>query len=244
MTLVHDDPLQHVIAAIQQRWGPDALRPLSERPTQHAPLPTGFEALDTLLGGWPRGRLSLVAGGPSAGLATLGLHAVAAAQREDRPALIFDVGRALDPAAAVRCGVDLEQVLLVRPAAGRLGLEIVRDVVAAGGQGIMLIDAGLSDARSRRHRAYSGDLRALTAALPRSGWVVLCLASSKDSFARVAAPYAGLRLQIERETWRRAGRDITGCTARVTVGQHPTLPPGRFATLTLRFSLSLSDSSA
>src|SRR5690606_18872760 len=112
MTLVQTDPLQHVIAAIQQRWGDAALRPLSQHVPQHTPLATGFAALDDLLGGWPRGQLSLVTGGPSAGLTTLGLHALAAAQREDRPALIFDVRCALDPAAAVRCGVDLEQVLL------------------------------------------------------------------------------------------------------------------------------------
>jgi len=129
MTLVQD-PLEQVLTAIQQRWGSDALRPLGELSTQQITLPTGFTALDELVGGWPRGRLSLVTGGPTAGLTTLGLYALAAAQREDRPALIVDVGRTLDPASAVHCGVDLEQVLLVHPAAGTLGLSLVRDVVA------------------------------------------------------------------------------------------------------------------
>lgn len=241
MTLVHDDPLQHVIAAIQQRWGEDALRPLSEHIPLHTPLATGFAALDDLLDGWPRGRLSLVAGGPSAGLTTLGLHALAAAQREDRPALIFDTGRALDPAAAVRCGVDLEQVLLVRPAAGTLGLEIVRDVVAAGGQGIILLDASLTDARARQPRSYAGDLRALTAALLRTGWVVLCLTSLTEVFTRSAAAYTGLRVHVEREGWLRTGRDITGGTVRVTLRQHPTRPPGPSVILPLSFCVPRSD---
>lgn len=244
MTLVHDDPLQHVIAAIQQRWGPDALRPLGERPASPAPLATGFVVLDTLLGGWPRGRLSLVAGGPSAGLTTLGLCALAAAQREERPALIFDIGRALDPAAAVRCGVDLEQVLLIRPAAGTLGLEIVRDVVAVGGSGMILLDAGLSATPLRQPCMAAGDLRALTAALPRTGWVVLCLTASGAPFFRGVASYAGLRLHVEREAWRHTGRDITGCTARITLCQHPTRPPGPSVTLPLSFSLPTLDGRA
>lgn len=237
MTLVHDDPLQQVIAAIQRRWGEDALRPLRALPARQAPLATGFEALDGLVGGWPRGRLSLVIGGPTAGLTTLGLHALAAAQREDRPALVVDVGRTLDPASAVRCGVDLEQVLLVWPLPDTLGLALMHDVAAMGGSGIMLLDAGLPAARAPHERRQADAvLRQLAAALPRTGWVVLCLAASADPFARAAASYAGLRLQVERETWLRDGRDITGCTARVTVRQHPSVPPGRSISLTLRFS--------
>jgi|SRR5690606_2672946 len=103
MTLMQA-PLEQVLAAIRRRWGPDALRPLGELSTQQTPLPTGITPLDDLVGGWPRGRLSLVTGRPTTGLTTLGLHAVAAAQREDHPARIVDVGRALDPAAAMRCG--------------------------------------------------------------------------------------------------------------------------------------------
>lgn len=241
MTRVHDDSLQHVIAAIQRRWGDNALRPLSQHAPPHPALPTGFAALDDLLGGWPRGRVSLVTGGASAGLATLGLYALAAAQREDRPALIVDVGRALDPAAAVRCGVDLEQVLVVWPPASTLGLEIVRDVVAVGGSGMILLDASLPGFHVRQHRPSAGAVHALAAALPRTGWVVLCLAAPRDSFARAVAPYAGLRLQVERTGWQRAGRDITGCTVRVTLCQHPTRPPGRSAALTLSFSEPLPD---
>jgi len=244
MTLVHNDPLQDVIAAIQQRWGDAALRPLSQHAPPPTPLATGFAALDDLLGGWPRGRLSLVIGGPSAGLTTLGLHALAAAQREDRPALIFDVGRALDPAAAVRCGVDLEQVLLVRPAVGSLGLALVCDVVATGGHGMILLDASLPARPLRQPRTVARDLRALTAALPRTGWVVLGLVSPADAFARAAAGYAGLRLQVERDGWRRTGRDITGCRVQVTLRQHPTRPPGSSVTLPLSFSPPLPDGRA
>jgi len=243
MTLVQD-PLEQVLTAIQQRWGPDALRPLGELSTQQIPLPTGFTALDELVGGWPRGRLSLVTGGPTAGLITLGLHALAAAQREDRPALIVDVGRTLDPASAVRCDVDLEQVLLVHPPAGTLGLSLVRDVVACGGSGIILLDASLSDVRPQQTPMPTRNLQTLASALPRTRWVVLCLAASSDPFARAAASYAGLRLHVEREAWRRDGRDITGCAVRVTVRQHPSVPPGRFSRLTLSFSGSLPESFA
>lgn len=243
MTLVQD-PLEQVLTAIQQRWGPDALRPLGELSTQQIPLPTGFTALDDLVSGWPRGRLSLVTGGPTAGLTTLGLHALAAAQREDRPALIVDVGRTLDPASAVRCGVDLDQVLLFHPAAGTLGLSLVRDVVACGGSGIILLDASLSDGRSRQTPMPTRDLQALAAALPRTRWVVLCLSASRDPLARAAASYAGLRLHVEREGWLQDGQDITGCAVRVTVRQHPSVPPGQSARLTLVFDAPVSGESA
>ena len=64
MTLVQE-PLEQVLAAIRRRWGPDALRPLGELSTQQTPLPTGITPLDDLVGGWPRGRLSLVTGRPT-----------------------------------------------------------------------------------------------------------------------------------------------------------------------------------
>jgi hypothetical protein len=86
--------------------GPDG----GERALCGGRLPSGWEALDTLLGGgWPVGELVELLG---RGRSTLALAAVARAQAAGQPAAWVDGSGTFCPAT---CGVDLLRLTLVRP---------------------------------------------------------------------------------------------------------------------------------
>ena len=114
------------VAAIQQRWGTQALRRWGEAPAYRqgqaaraveAPhIPTGFPALDQALGigGIPRGRITEMMGAPTSGMATLALKVIASAQSRRDMAAYVDLGYTFDPDYAARCGVTPDKLLLVR----------------------------------------------------------------------------------------------------------------------------------
>jgi len=106
-----------------------ALRRLEERypgpfPVDRAPraleeasLPTGIDRLDALLpgGGLPRGALIELSGAPSSGKTSLTLALIAAAQRRAESVAYVDPERSFFAPSAQAAGIDLEQLLLVRP---------------------------------------------------------------------------------------------------------------------------------
>jgi hypothetical protein len=80
-------------------------------------LETGL--VDELLGGgFPRGRVAEVAGARSSGKAALVLAAAARATACGRLVAWIDAHRELYPPAAAALGVDLDRLLVVRPARG------------------------------------------------------------------------------------------------------------------------------
>jgi hypothetical protein len=84
-------------------------------------LPSGWEALDALLGGgWPVGELVELVG---RGRSTLALAAVARAQVAGQPAAWVDGSGTFCPAT---CGIDLARLTLVRPPAPSVGAPGVR----------------------------------------------------------------------------------------------------------------------
>jgi protein ImuA len=91
----------------------DEIRRLERRPDRRAGvLPCGLAGVDEALpaGGFPRGSLSELRGGPASGKTAVALALVAALGREE-----LGAGELYPPAAAA-LGVDLGRFLLVRPA--------------------------------------------------------------------------------------------------------------------------------
>src|SRR5512136_2494209 len=137
--------LDMTVAAIQQRWGPQALRRWGQAPTRvEIPhVPTGFLALDNALGigGVPRSRITEFLGVPTSGMATLALKVVARAQAMGDMTAYLDLGYTFDPDYAARCEVNLKHLLLVRPHTGDEALEILHSLVAGRGIGILIFDS-------------------------------------------------------------------------------------------------------
>ena len=137
------DSLDHVLRALE--LDPElasrlvTAQRLEERRGQRS---SGLPELDALLGGgWPRGALSELLGRRSSGRTSVMLAALARAARAGEATALVDTGGALDPRAAVACGVPLPRLLWIR-CAPEQALKAADLVVSAGGFDVLALDLG------------------------------------------------------------------------------------------------------
>jgi hypothetical protein len=84
-----------------------------------ARVPCGVPSLDRLVGGIPAPGILEIAGAPGSGRTRLALAVAAATTQRGVPVAWVDPSRGLFPPTASAHGVDLDRLLLVRPAADR-----------------------------------------------------------------------------------------------------------------------------
>lgn len=111
--------------------------------TRKSAVPTGFPALDRVLGigGFPRGALTELFGPPSAGKTTLALQWVASVQEAGLSAAWIDADRAFDPAYAAALGVSLERLPLARPESAEQAIEMARRLALSGALDALVVDS-------------------------------------------------------------------------------------------------------
>jgi protein ImuA len=98
----------------------DEIRRIERRPDRRTGVvPCGLPAVDAALpaGGFPRGALSELRGGPSSGKTAVALALVASLPSDELAAFVDGTGELYPPAAAA-LGVDLGRLLIVRSAPG------------------------------------------------------------------------------------------------------------------------------
>ena len=76
--------------------------------------PTGVAAIDSALGGLPRGGLTEIVGPASSGRTSLLFAVLAAATAREEACVVIDAEDAFSPHAAAGAGVHLDRVLWVR----------------------------------------------------------------------------------------------------------------------------------
>jgi hypothetical protein len=133
----------------------EEIRRIERRPRKFVEfVPSGIPSVDAALslGGFPRGALSELAGGHASGKTAVALRAIASALRDGRFAAFVDGRGELYPPAAQALGIDLDRLLIVRPApdGARGGREEVRRalwaaeaLLASGAFAIVAIDVAL-----------------------------------------------------------------------------------------------------
>jgi RecA/RadA recombinase len=226
------DRLQQAITVLQTRFGSAAPRPAAPA----CPVrPSGIAELDALtgIGGWPVGRLSLLAGTRGSGKRTLAQRSVAIASREG-PVAYVDIAGRLDPEFLHHHDADLDRLLVVRPASLNEAMASVR-VLARAGVDLICIDlprqpAGGLDAElpNLLHRAAEAECTLILVHTPHSdppsqvGREVLV---EVDDAIRY---YASLIVSVQRSAWvfRRDG-DLEGLLIDATVVKNRLAPPGR-----------------
>ena len=157
-----------------------------------ARCPTGIPELDRLLGGgFPRGRLTEIAGpGPSCGRTSLALTLLAEATRAGEVVAVADGADAFDPASAQAAGVVLERVLWMRARQHREALRGAERLLEARGFAVVLLDLGTPGPRL----AAASWLRlAQAVAATSTALVVLSLARAAGAAAELALELAPLR---------------------------------------------------
>src|SRR3569833_2813127 len=93
-------------------------------------ISTGSLSLDLELGGGiPRGRVVEIYGPESSGKTTVCLHAVAEVQNKGGTAAFIDAEHALDPAYAMRLGVNTDSFLISLPYSFEQAFEILETLV-------------------------------------------------------------------------------------------------------------------
>jgi len=214
------DRLQEAITVLQTRFGSAAPRPAEPA---HQARPSGILELDALtgIGGWPVGRLSLLAGPRGSGKRTLAQRSVAAASQEG-PVVYVDFSGRLDPGFLRRFNADLDRLLVVRPKNLKEGMSSAR-ILARAGADLVCLDLP-------RARAAGLDAE-LPHLLHRVSEATCTLLLIHDADADDAVRYyASLILAFQRSAWvfRRDG-DLQGLQVEATVMKNRLAPPGRQA---------------
>ena len=244
--------LDLVVTAIQRRFGPRALQRGEQALHPAVAIPhisTSFPNLDKALdgiGGIPRGRITEILAAPTSGMTTLALKVIAQAQEDGDLAVYVDLGQNFDPDYAARCGVNLAQLRLVRPSTGSAALEIVHNLIAHRGTGIVVFDS-VSDllAVPQGGHTLSAALRQLPPILTQSSCALVFLTSLKFGNAMSSANYpsgfalphyATLRLQLKKEKWLYKQSDVRGYQARVLVLKNQLGKAGQSAKIAITFN--------
>jgi len=252
--------LESTIAALQDRWGEKSIGRLGSKGMASVPhVATGFPDLDQILGngGLPRGRISELIAKPTSGAATIALRVAANAQRESTSttgedpiggAIYIDLDHSFDPEYAARCGLDLSQLVLVRPQDAKQGLAIMRDFIIGGGLSVLVFDAPLEQlAEGRTAQRLATTLDQIIAPLGQSFCLLLFLTTppagggmDAASNQLTVAHYAAVRLLVQRQRWIYKGGDISGYQAQVTVLKNKAGPAGKKATVTILLDMENS----
>src|SRR5512142_1576914 len=186
------DPDRHLVIARLR----EEIRRIERTPARReGRVASGIAGVDAVLagGGFPRGALSELSGGPASGKTAVALALVAALGLEELAAWVDGRGELYPPAAAAR-GVDLARLLVVRPPAPsaerreasgadlvRAGLWAAEALLASGAFAAVIVDLPVA----ARLPGADAAARRLQAAAERGGAVGLWL--SAGSGLRVPA---------------------------------------------------------
>jgi recombination protein RecA len=182
-------------------------------------IKTGFEALDAALGGGgiPHGRITELVGAPTSGMTTLAHKIAASAQTTDGAAAYIDLGGKLDPDYALRCGVSLDRLLIIRPKNAEQALEVARDLLKEGKLGVITLDMVVYGS-SERIPSLGTALRRFTEPLVKSRCAVLFLFSPASHQGWQALDeFTHTRLLLERQEWLYKRRDVQGYGVQITL---------------------------
>ncbi len=137
--------LNVAISQIEKQFGKGAVMRLGEKGARVEidVIPTGSIGLDFALGigGLPRGRVVEIYGPEASGKTTLGLEAIAQAQKAGGTAIFVDAEHAFDPTYAQNLGINLNDLLISQPDTGEQALEIAEILTRSGGVDIVVVDS-------------------------------------------------------------------------------------------------------
>lgn len=249
--------LQAILDKIEKDFGKGTVIRAGEAPhrTTEA-ISTGSFGLDLALGvgGLPKGRITEIYGGESAGKTTLCLQTIANGQKEGLCGFI-DTEHALDLEYARKLGVDIDNLYLCQPDYGEQALEILERLLESREFAVLVVDSvaalvpkaeldgDMGDNRPGGHaRLMSQAMRKLAATVARSRSVVIFTNQLREKIGVMFGTpetttggnalkfYASIRVDIRKGGQiKKEDEDSVGNTTRVKVVKNKVSSPFRTA---------------
>ncbi len=166
-----------------------------------AVFPTGLISLDIAvgIGGVPRGYITEIFGAEATGKTSLCLNLIARAQHAGTTCAFVDTERALDPAYASQCGVDVTTLLVSQPETGEEALEIVARLARSGAVGLAAVDSAAALAPKAEVNGRLGET---------AGTAQVKLLSTALHKLDAAARQSGMAIVFTNQTRQMAGANF------------------------------------
>lgn len=252
MTAPKRKRLESAVAALQRRYGPRALYQGVALPAQPLPpaIATGFPQLDALTGcqGIPLRALTLLSGKMTSGKLTIAYKLLASAQSQpDGIAALLDLNHSADPDYLHRCGINLEQLFLVRPTPTTQLVQLLIDLIATNQLRLLVVDT-LADLLA--HPDHAAQLQAQQARLLTALHAANCALLIIDEYLPLWQRWftatwplhqaAALHIELRREQWlpsdHHSDHKLAGYCAQARLLKSRWSRPGRTATIAITFN--------
>lgn len=136
--------LDGIIAEVNKKCGPKTVVAARNIPNPER-LPTGIFEFDLAIGGgWPCSRYSILYGPESSGKTNVVYKTIAMTQRRPGPCnrcVFVDIEGTFDPLWAVRFGVDIDLLLVAKPAYGEQAVDMIDALVGASDLKFLAVDS-------------------------------------------------------------------------------------------------------